>query len=116
MSGLFDVWVAAQRAMPDERLMVKTADGELPITKRQLMNLVANLEPGESFEVGGLRFVLGPDGESLQMISTSNPDPRSMPDNSPLGKSASYRRGSQESQFGNFLLNEFNRNQQRRSL
>lgn len=106
--SLHEIWLQNQMQLPNERLLLKTADGrQVPISKEQLMTLISHAQPGESFTVGGLRFVVGMDGESIQVVSTSQADD-AMPDNAPLGKSASQRKS--KSSFGDFLLNEHRRN------
>lgn len=115
MSGLFDVWYKTQMEMPDGPLLLKTAEGhQVPITKQQLMRLIAETEPGSEFTVGGMSFRIGLDGESIAVVSTSPHD--SMPDNAPaFSKSASQQR-KQALTFGDALLAQYRANDRKRSL
>lgn len=70
MATLESVWLEAQTDL-DEPALFKAADGSLqPITKKQLMHILAGLEIGQSITVGGLNISLG-EGDRLEVTSTS---------------------------------------------
>jgi hypothetical protein len=113
MGALHDVWLKNQMQLPDERLMLKSAEGYRPITKRQLLALIAGAEPGDQFTLNGLTISIG-EGDTVQITSTSQPDFSNQSDDN-LTKSASRGRGSAPT-FGDCLLYQFRQNERKNSF
>jgi hypothetical protein len=92
MDALTARWHEIQSELPGygDRLLVKSADGEeMPVTRAQLMHLIANARPGQTIQVAGLNITIGDDGETVEVNGTSaGGDTRVTRSGEPFAKSA----------------------------
>ncbi len=116
MTTLYRIWEAAQAGLPDyhEQLLAKSLDGGLqPIQRTELMQLISESGPGDSFQVGGLNFQIGDDGVTVHVTATTPPVTPAAPQGKSFGKSA----GQQESSgLGQSLLDAWKAKDSRRVL
>jgi len=118
MSGLYAAWASAQAGLPtgDQSMLCKSADGSWEtITKRDLMQMIAEGAAGDTIELQDVVITIGSDGETVHLAPAgqSGMVGRAPDGGRPFEKSASR---SYEPSFGDGLLAQYHANNMRNEI